>query len=79
MRRQASREAERDAEELATKERREHKDTEKKRIVLQFLAWVCLVETFLTGRHEIMKTGRRRSLLPPQVQFHVFMLFKFSC
>jgi len=39
----------------------------------------CLVETLLTGRHEIMKTGRERSLSLPQIHFmssffHVFLL-----
>jgi hypothetical protein len=37
-------------DELAAKERREHKDFEVK--------WRCFVESLLTGRHEIMKTGR---------------------
>jgi len=38
----------------------------------------CSIETLLTGRHEIMKTGRKRGLIPPQVQFHVFLLSCFS-
>jgi hypothetical protein len=34
------------------------------------------VEALLTGRHEIMKTGRKRVLSPSRIPFHVFM---FSC
>jgi hypothetical protein len=35
---------------------------------------LCFGETLLTGRHESMKTGRERSLIP--LHFHVFI---FSC
>jgi hypothetical protein len=34
-------------------------------------------ETLLTGRHETIKTGRKKRLAPPLVPFHVFMLSCF--
>jgi hypothetical protein len=37
----------------------------------------CFVETLLTGRHEILKTGREENLTLPHVSFHVFMLSCF--
>ena len=41
------------------------------------LGIIWFVEAILTGRHEIMKTGRERRLLPPFIScLHVLM---FSC
>ena len=36
-----------------------------------------LVETILTGRHEIMKTGWERSWISHHLHFHVFMVSCF--
>jgi len=35
----------------------------------------CFIKNFLTERHEIMKTGRKKISIPPP-HFHVFI---FSC
>jgi hypothetical protein len=53
---------------------KEHKELKKNGRMEAF----CFVETVLTGRYEIMKTGRKRRLVPSQVQFHVFMISYFS-
>jgi diadenosine tetraphosphate (Ap4A) HIT family hydrolase len=55
---------------LAAKEHKERKKGTEKQ------PSSCFVEALFTGRHEIMKTGRKRRLTPSHVHFHVFL---FSC
>jgi len=41
----------------------------------------CFIENFLTRTREILKTGRKRNLISPELYLHVFIFefFVFLC